>query len=291
MAKFKSWLHQCHVEHEDCQHDRTTKRLPTRLVAVGGEPLHESPRIIVCSEHPTLTDCEQTPYIALSHCWGKGITPMKTERHSLSDRMASIPLETMPRTYHDAVLLTRSLGISYLWIDSLCIVQDDNDDWKREAACMAEVYQNAYLTVCALVTSCTDGLFRGSREPGVRIPFNSHITEEHGDYLLRHAAVVLWDGNITVDFRKSYKDIKLCDDVVGSSWSSRGWTFQEELFSTRRLMCSERLIYLDCNTASCSENSIPGKAFSKSLPSRLRNNHAALFSTWYSLISSYSRRS
>lgn len=291
MAKFKSYLHQCHTEHEQCQHDRTTKKLPTRLLAVGGETLIQSPRIIVCSEHPELTDCEQTPYMALSHCWGKEITPMKTERRSLPYRMAYIPLETMPRTYRDAVLLTRSLGISYLWIDSLCIVQDDEDDWKRESSSMAEVYRNAYLTVCALVTSCNDGLFRGSREPGVRIPFYSrNKVDVNGDYFLRLAAVSS-HRDISEASKISSKAVRLSDDVKGSSWSSRGWTFQEALFSTRRLLCCERLIYLDCNMTSCSENSIPGEAVSNSLPSRLRMDHDDLLSTWYQLISSYSQRS
>lgn len=290
MARFKSWLHQCHAGHEDCQHDRITKKLPTRLLAVGGEPLNESPRVIVCSEHPTLTDCEQAPYIALSHCWGKCITLMKTEHRSLSDRMECIPLETMPRTYRDAVLLTRSLGISYLWIDSLCIIQDDDDDWKRESSSMAEVYRNAYLTICAMVTSCNDGLFRGSREQGVRIPSNSQIKEPNSDYFLRLGAVSTDRDNSDL-FKLSCKAIRRSDDVMGSSWSSRGWTFQEELFSTRRLLCCERLIYLDCNMTSCSENSILGEAVSKSLPSRLRNDHVDLFSTWYNLMSSYSQRS
>jgi hypothetical protein len=64
--------------------------------------------------------------------------------------MARISINDLSRTFQDAVRITRELGERYLWIDSLCIIQDDEDDWAREAALMAEVYRNSYCTLTGL---------------------------------------------------------------------------------------------------------------------------------------------
>lgn len=66
----------------------------------------------------------------------------------------------MPQTFQDAIALTRSFGMRYLWIDSLCIIQDDQQDWEVEAQTMGDVYRNARLTVAAVAATCADtGLF------------------------------------------------------------------------------------------------------------------------------------
>lgn len=62
---------------------------------------------------------------------------------------AYIPWDKLPSTFQDAITVTRRLGIAYIWIDSLCIVQDDAQDWEREAAKMALIFESAYLTIAA----------------------------------------------------------------------------------------------------------------------------------------------
>jgi hypothetical protein len=72
----------------------------------------------------------------------------------------SMPYEALPRTIQGAVTVTRKLGIQWLWVDALCILQDSEDDWKHETALMSDVYQNSLLTIAALgATESNDGLF------------------------------------------------------------------------------------------------------------------------------------
>ncbi|KAI1357610.1 heterokaryon incompatibility protein-domain-containing protein [Xylaria arbuscula] len=141
------WFHRCLKEDLMCKVRKST--LPTRVLYVGNgscEPnLYES-----CGE--------EAPYTALSHCWGDAeAIHLITTKANRNERMASISMEILPKTFSDAVVLTRALGIQYIWIDSLCIIQDDKDDWEREAAHMADVYQ------CAALTISADGAADGSK--------------------------------------------------------------------------------------------------------------------------------
>ncbi len=103
---------------------------------------------------------QKEQYISLSHCWG-GEKPLITTRATLDDHKAGIAFSSLPKTFQDAVKITRKLGIRYLWIDSLCIVQDDPADWQAEASRMATTYRNSWLTVSATSsTSPSSGVFK-----------------------------------------------------------------------------------------------------------------------------------
>lgn len=93
-----------------------------------------------------VTEAELASYVALSYCWGK-VGNLKTTKATLEKRKTGIPWETLPKSFRDAVLIIRGLGIRYLWIDSLCIVQGDESDWAKESANMAPTYENAFLTI------------------------------------------------------------------------------------------------------------------------------------------------
>lgn len=85
-------------------------------------------------------------YITLSHCWVSSPTVRLTQR-SLEHMMERIDINSLPRTFPNAVELACRLNIQYLWIDSLCIVQDSLEDWRLEASNMASIYQNSVITV------------------------------------------------------------------------------------------------------------------------------------------------
>ncbi|KAF2103351.1 HET-domain-containing protein [Rhizodiscina lignyota] len=142
----RSRLEQCERHHELCQ-KAAHGHLTTRVISVG------------CKDdfsdiHLYESQAEQEQYIALSHCWGRP-QHLVTKHDSLAERKKSIAWVEMPRTFQDAVRITRKLGQKYLWIDSLCIIQDDKNDWERESAKMASIYQDAYLVIAA--TSGIDG--------------------------------------------------------------------------------------------------------------------------------------
>lgn len=279
-----TWLSDCHAYHFDCMQDGATRELPTRLLDVGASPHHEEPRLIVTAERLELLDSTHPPYAALSHCWGTQGAPLKTESDSLSDRMTSIPLSSMPRTYQDAVRLTRLLGIRFLWIDSLCILQDDKSDWETESAIMHDIYHNAHITLCALVESCDDGLFGSERSIKSRVTFQSSIKPEiQGEFSLRETIPMgsMWAEKDPHDWIKH-------NDLSKNRWSNRGWTYQEELFSPRKLICSKRMIYYSCDSACLSEdNAFDQGVYGYTIMGMLRITDRA----WISAASGYSGRS
>jgi hypothetical protein len=115
--------------------------LPSRVLDVG--PSDGSQQPFLHESRGQVGD-----YVSLSHRWG-GSTMLTTTMRDINQRKSEITLKSMPKTFQDAVFVTRALGISYLWIDSLCIVQDSLGDWEKEAELMGQVYKNATLTIAA----------------------------------------------------------------------------------------------------------------------------------------------
>jgi hypothetical protein len=148
----RGWLDQCSTRHGSCGR-RDPNFVPTRLLDVGG------PAICLTLTNPS--DRSQfIKYCCLSHCWG-GVTDiplLKTD--TLNSFLSGIDITTLPRTFQDAILITRQLHIRYLWIDSLCIIQNSADDWTKEAAVMGNIYENGYCTISAAeATSGHGGCF------------------------------------------------------------------------------------------------------------------------------------
>lgn len=111
----RHWISRCENEHPDCR--SSSKALPKRVFDVGVREVN--PQVRLCE-----VDQETGPYVALSHCWGKG-RHFITEKANLRDRLHRIYPDELPTTLGDAVFVTRQLGIRCFWIDSLCIIQDD----------------------------------------------------------------------------------------------------------------------------------------------------------------------
>lgn len=85
-------------------------------------------------------------YITLSYCWGSR-HPIKTTLENLRAHQERIPFRDLPLSFQDVVTICRRLDIQYLWIDSLCIIQDSQEDWATQSAMMADIYQGAYFTL------------------------------------------------------------------------------------------------------------------------------------------------
>jgi len=135
--------------------------LPTRLVDVLSLSEVGEVRIV---ETQSISSNSDIHYAALSYCWGLKPTFRLTES-TREDLLSGVAIETLPRTMQDAIHFTRNINLGWLWIDSLCIIQDSEVDWNREALTMRRVYQDSFLTVAALgASSCDEGLF-ALREP------------------------------------------------------------------------------------------------------------------------------
>ncbi|KAI0159773.1 HET-domain-containing protein [Xylariaceae sp. FL1272] len=150
LEEVKYWVDDCGKNHERCM-SRLSTKLPSRVLDVG---LHDD--FVFLRE---TRDGDNGPYTALSHVWG-GRVPMQTTMENLSLRKDGIRLSDLPLTFREAVYMTRQLGCHFIWIDSLCIIQNDTDDWKKEATRMADIYGNAFVTLAAVKSvDSSGGLF------------------------------------------------------------------------------------------------------------------------------------
>lgn len=222
------WLDECNETHESCHEGsradgESSRRVPARLLSVGGPDDIREPRLL-----ETHGSC--SPYIALSHSWGLA-RHIITTAENLERHMVKIPHESLPKTFQDAVVLTRNLGLRYIWIDSLCIIQDDIQDWKNEAAKMADVYRNAYCTVAATGShGDQEGMFveRGAQDV-FRMRYDAHDVDLMVTYV---------DDDISA----------LKELLVDSPLSSRAWTLQEKLLSPRMVQFTRSRAIWECRT-------------------------------------------
>lgn len=138
LPQAKAWLTRCMSTHHSCvldscnttDYDNQDAKLPTRLVDL------RNASIRLCLG----IDLEPgTKYATLSHCWGnKRFLTLKGDNYL--EFLSQIPAEALSRTFLHAIEVAQYLGFQYLWIDSLCIIQDSNDDWKKESSLMSMVY-------------------------------------------------------------------------------------------------------------------------------------------------------
>jgi hypothetical protein len=143
-SRAQEWLSQCCSSHALCN-QKLNRLLPRRVLDV----TESSVRLV---EIQTQID----RYTALCHCWGDSRPPFLTTLSNIKSNLYSIEWGTIPDTSKHAIQITRKLGVQFLWIDSLCIVKDDNLDWEEESSKMASIYRNSYLTLCATQASSDD---------------------------------------------------------------------------------------------------------------------------------------
>lgn len=151
--------------------------LPTRLVAVDRTGEKKGLSVRLCNSDSLPRDTE---YVSLSHCWGK--VPFFTLTQDKLQRLEqSIPMQQLPMAFQDAIRITYDLGFRYIWIDSLCIIQDSRDDWHKESLAMGRVYLNSVLNLAATgYQNGQEGLLRFTEPREIMPPkidcakFNSH---------------------------------------------------------------------------------------------------------------------
>jgi hypothetical protein len=138
-----SLLRDCMTSHEACRQEPS--EMPSRLIEISIVNRESWLRLV---EIKTMEKGFKERYVALSHCWGS-VQPLRLMKSNLSSMKARIPWHTFPRLFRDAIALTWSLGFRYLWIDALCIIQDDSLDWQLESARMGDIYGSSCVTLLA----------------------------------------------------------------------------------------------------------------------------------------------
>jgi hypothetical protein len=146
----KKWLSACLETHLLCQAE-SNDILPTRLVKTERVGSELTARLCNGSDLS-----RNTKYITLSHCWGKG-PQFFLQRDNMNQMEQSIPVKDLSPLFQDALIATYELGFKYIWIDSLCIVQDSpgSSDWVKESSKMHHVYGNSICNLSA--TGYADG--------------------------------------------------------------------------------------------------------------------------------------
>ncbi|CZR62120.1 uncharacterized protein PAC_12017 [Phialocephala subalpina] len=229
----------------------------------------------------------QGPYMTLSHCWGKPDFFKHTAETS-AKLFAGIETNLLPQTFRDAIHTTLQLNIRYLWIDSLCIVQDDQEDWVRESSMMGRVYQNGYCNIAATKSTAADKGFLVPETPRIQLP--------------KPACYFQSAWNDKANFHWVLHDSKNLDHLLAGPLLGRGWVVQERLMAPRVLHFASKQLYWECHQQDACEiypQGVPNR-LSVILPSPapgIKHRHSSLptcsdFSEamilWADIISLYS---
>ncbi|KAJ8508759.1 hypothetical protein ONZ45_g9000 [Pleurotus djamor] len=226
--KARSWLGECTTAHADCAIPREVE-LPTRVLDVSSLESGENPKILA-------TNGQKGRYVALSYCWG-GPQPVTSTTKTIAENIRGIDLSSLPQTIKDAILVTRKLGLPYLWIDALCILQDSAEDKSREIGRMAQIYRDSYVAIAAASsTAVADGFLQDRPylgKPGdwFTIPF----------YLPNNPDAPEPTGTIHVRSEATYS-------AVGEPINKRAWTLQEHLLPPRLLIYDSYRLRWECQS-------------------------------------------
>ncbi|KAK8139355.1 HET-domain-containing protein [Apiospora sp. TS-2023a] len=220
LSFLKQRLIDCQEHHAKCQAQcEDTGWCPTRLVEVTDQQI----KLIVCDREPPVSR-----YATLSHCWG-GASILKCTTENLEALQRDIQYDSLPRTFQHVINTIRSLGIRYVWIDSLCIIQNSNEDWQTEAAAMGDVYQHAVLNIAA-----THGK-------------DSHAGLFTPQYPQTNSAVFQMNGGEADGIEMIVtENLNWTDLIELGSLNQRAWVLQESLLSTRIIHFARGHTFWEC---------------------------------------------
>jgi hypothetical protein len=232
LAQVSKWLQHCLESHKWCRKARmahTYATFPARLLEIGQN-------IVRLVSKEDLHDVESAHYITLSHRWQANMTP-KLLQENLSAMQEEIDQESLSQTFQDAIFLAWELNVNYLWIDALCIIQDDLTDVHREIALMGEIYQGALLNIGGLLDQETTkesavGLFT-ERDPRQYTPFIVNLRRLNTDLQLRTCGSVVFE------------------EIEKAPLMSRGWVLQERLLSPRSIYFGQQMHWECAERSAC----------------------------------------
>ncbi|KAI7782628.1 hypothetical protein LA080_013116 [Diaporthe eres] len=255
-TKLNAWLSRCGKTHKKYRVRRDGADVgwyPTRLVEITLPPdIGENANNLKCRIiEPQSEDMpENLRYITLSHRWPQDQQEfLKLTVDKLPLWKASLPVKTLRQTFRDLFFVAYKFRISYVWIDSLCIIQhgDDYADWRKNSPMMQKVYSNAKFNICASKNDQNGGLFSPRKPPISHAPqVEIHHVRKYNDHKTthnRHYFVPKWSASVTWD---SWMD--------DSPLASRGWLFQEQLLSRATIHFGSYEVLFECLEMRASES-------------------------------------
>ncbi|KAL6692998.1 heterokaryon incompatibility domain-containing protein [Trichoderma pleuroticola] len=227
----RTWLKTCNDNHKSCA--AASAQLPARFLDISGDV--DSTQVFL-KELRDFKHNTDSRYVALSHCWGTGPN-LCTTRSTLHKHKHGIKVSKLPPTFKDAVHVARNLSVRYLWIDSLCIVQDDPHDWQIESAKMASIYRDAYFVLGA---ACGESDVQG------------FLHQRHWQDVV---TLTPSDKGTTLALQllPTETDEDHVDLVSQEPLSKRAWCLQERYLPRRMLLYGSQQILWECQKMSASE--------------------------------------
>lgn len=226
------WLKDCLDNHTKCTKESASlPSLPKRVLVVGPPNGSQAPFLYVKPAWAA--------YAVLSHCWGTA--PIKrTLLDNIADHERGIDFHSLSQTFQDAIIITRNLGIRYLWIDSLCIIQDSSSDWEEQSAEMADIYHQARVMIAA-----NKGYNSATGCFSVRNPLAIKPCQMEACF------------GSCADIREKVFVYDALSFNGSGPLSTRAWCFQEEILSVRSISFGSEQIAWRCSTTMASESYPP----------------------------------
>ncbi|KAI1078688.1 HET-domain-containing protein [Whalleya microplaca] len=234
---WRYWFRTCCESHHTCREQEIglPQFLPTRLIEIldtySDDKLQW--RLVRGS------DIEATSYVTLSHCWGKS-------RHTqlFKDNIACFqekqPESDLPKTYRQAMRVALSLGVQYIWIDSLCIIQDEDDDWTDQSSSMGLIYHNACCNIAATWGADGNAGCFSRRGPPHMKPDKSTTVTVSGGHGLKEYMV--------------HNEFTYTTDITTAPLNRRGWVVQERYLARKQLSFAKSQVHWECLQLSASED-------------------------------------
>ncbi|KAF4961431.1 hypothetical protein FGADI_285 [Fusarium gaditjirri] len=316
MKFIQQFLASCFIMHNDtCVLPETD--LPTRVLDLSEIRQHKHVKLLS-------TGSLRGRYIALSHCWGSS-QPLRTTLGTFLQHQQGIPVKLLPLTFQHAARICHELGIQYLWIDSLCIIQDDPRDWEIEAEKMSEVYSNSWLTVAASSSTGSDsGCYTCRQPPAAYVSYESQSTGMN-EVRLPSVQLPFPNAGSSQDYVYACKEWMppsfqrypslyqigsfgaYIDPVGDEPLNQRGWTLQERFLAPRIVHFTSRQVFVQCGRDVLSEDgarfqNVMSKWYvlkglerdpevnAKFAPAANRYESSRRTGGWNFLVESYSRR-
>lgn len=242
------WRRTCETEHKVCNKTDGShlQQLPSRVLELL-DPSDETKGIRLVETQGKM----QGTYACLSYCWGDPDTQIgQTCHENLRRQLQGIPFHNLPNTVIDAVHLCFKLGLRFLWVDRLCIVQDDMSDWSLEASRMCDIYNRSALTISVPLCKDSSQSFLEERRKGFReqnqyatVAYTEQNSELEGSLWIFPGSPVQQKGPWFLE--SDFNHTVVPSTYVRSRWLERGWTFQEWMLSPRVLHVDSMTLW-DC---------------------------------------------
>ncbi|KAI3324695.1 heterokaryon incompatibility protein-domain-containing protein [Xylariaceae sp. AK1471] len=193
------------------------------------------------------------PYVALSYCWGQGVC-LKTTKSNILEMMTGIECTNLPSIISDAIRITSVLGFKYIWVDSLCIIQDDVQDWEAESARMCSIYEGAYLTIAASSAESADVSLAERHRRHEPTVFRCCQSTDPTDRKKTSAIVQL---AVREECEYGFHNEDAARRPDREPLHDRGWTLQEAILSTRVVFYTPTELQWQCQAVQTCECQIP----------------------------------